>query len=39
MQLKFRDSHGVESNLKVEERPIFKIHGNLDQKLRTKTYT
>lgn len=36
--LKFRDSNGNDTQTKFENRPIYKIHGDLDQKLRSKTY-
>ena len=36
--LKYRDSNGNDTDIRFEKRPIFKIHGNLDQKLRSKTY-
>ena len=36
--LKFRDSNGGETEVKLESRPVYKIHGDLDQKLRSKTY-
>lgn len=36
--LKYRDANGVMTDQKVETRTVFKIHGDLDQKLRSNTY-
>jgi superfamily II DNA/RNA helicase len=36
--IKYRDSNGNMTNQLIESRRIFKIHGNLDQKLRSNTY-
>lgn len=36
--LKYKDSNGNETDIRLENRPVYKIHGDLDQKLRSKTY-
>lgn len=36
--MKYRDSNGNFTNENVEQRKIFKIHGDLDQKYRSNTY-
>ena len=36
--IKFKDGNGIETDIRLEDRPIFKIHGDLDQKLRSNTY-
>ena len=36
--LTYKDSNGQKTQTRLESRPIYKIHGDLDQKLRSKTY-
>lgn len=36
--LRYRDANGNMTEVKIESRRVFKIHGNLDQKYRTNTY-
>jgi hypothetical protein len=36
--LKYKDSNGNSTDTRFESRPIYKIHGDLDQKLRSTTY-
>jgi superfamily II DNA/RNA helicase len=36
--LKYKDAHGAPTEQRIEERRVFKIHGDLDQKYRTNTY-
>jgi len=34
----YRNSNGEMTDEKIEKRRVFKIHGDLDQKLRSNTY-
>lgn len=36
--LEFRDSNGTYTGDKLERRQLFKLHGNIDQKIRSQTY-
>lgn len=36
--LTYKDSNGQETNQKIEPRKILKLHGDIDQKIRSKTY-
>ena len=36
--MKYRDSNGSFTDEKIENRQVYKIHGDLDQKYRTNTY-